>query len=271
MNDRKQPRSSPPVALEPLSNHARVIAVHSFRGGAGKSTVVANVALWIARSGRRVAVIDTNLQSPGVHLLLGVGDAEIECSLNDFIAGRTEILRAAYPLAQRLGIAAPGRLYLLPASMHADSIAQLVREGLDARRLREGIDELARALDLDVILLDTPSGLGEESLFALSASHSLLLVLRPERQDYRGAELTISLAGTLGVQCVHLLLNDLPEGTQHPGLFASLEKAFGHTMIGVLPHCESQWAAGSTGLHSLREPDSELTSAFAALVPALLA
>ena len=48
---------------------ATTVAVHSFRGGTGKSNITANLAVTVARQGRRVAIVDTDIQSPGVHVL----------------------------------------------------------------------------------------------------------------------------------------------------------------------------------------------------------
>ena len=64
---------------------ATVISVHSFRGGTGKSNTTANLAAIYARAGRRVGVIDTDIQSPGIHVLFGLAGDEIEASLNDFL------------------------------------------------------------------------------------------------------------------------------------------------------------------------------------------
>jgi len=50
---------------------ARIVAVHSFRGGTGKSNVTANLAALLAAAGHRVGVVDTDIQSPGIHVLFG--------------------------------------------------------------------------------------------------------------------------------------------------------------------------------------------------------
>jgi Mrp family chromosome partitioning ATPase len=52
---------------------ARIISIHSFRGGAGKSNIAANLAALFAPEGQRVGVVDTDLQSPGIHALFGLG------------------------------------------------------------------------------------------------------------------------------------------------------------------------------------------------------
>jgi septum site-determining protein MinD len=51
---------------------SKVISIHSFRGGTGKSNTTANVAMLLAAKGRRVAVVDTDVQSPGIHVLFGI-------------------------------------------------------------------------------------------------------------------------------------------------------------------------------------------------------
>ena len=51
---------------------ATIVSVHSFRGETGKSNTTANVAAVLAARGRRVGVIDTDIQSPGIHILFGL-------------------------------------------------------------------------------------------------------------------------------------------------------------------------------------------------------
>ncbi len=61
---------------------SRVISVHSFRGGTGKSNAAANVATLLAAEGQRVGVVDTDIQSPGIHTLFGLNQEAIRYSLN---------------------------------------------------------------------------------------------------------------------------------------------------------------------------------------------
>ena len=51
---------------------SRIISIHSFRGGTGKSNTTANVAALLAAEGLRIGVVDTDIQSPGIHVLFGV-------------------------------------------------------------------------------------------------------------------------------------------------------------------------------------------------------
>ncbi|MFX1564015.1 MAG: P-loop NTPase, partial [Promethearchaeota archaeon] len=47
----------------------KIVTLHSFRGGTGKSNLTANLAMYAAMKGRNVCVIDTDIQSPGIHVL----------------------------------------------------------------------------------------------------------------------------------------------------------------------------------------------------------
>lgn len=70
----------------------KIVSVHSFRGGTGKSNTSANMAAQLALAGKRVAVIDTDVQSPGIHVLFGF-DEEMEGNmLNDYLYGECPII-----------------------------------------------------------------------------------------------------------------------------------------------------------------------------------
>ncbi|MCB0075201.1 MAG: P-loop NTPase, partial [Caldilineaceae bacterium] len=68
-----------------------IISVHSFRGGTGKSNTTANIAALLAMEGKRVGVVDTDIQSPGIHVLFGVTEADMKHSLNDYLWGTCDI------------------------------------------------------------------------------------------------------------------------------------------------------------------------------------
>src|SRR5215216_3378250 len=74
----------PPIT-EGVTGMSRVVSIHSFRGGTGKSNVTANVATILASEGRRVGVVDTDIQSPGIHVLFGLDEGTLTHSLNDYL------------------------------------------------------------------------------------------------------------------------------------------------------------------------------------------
>ena len=83
---------------------SRIVAVHSYRGGTGKSNTTANLAATLARAGRRVGIVDTDIQSPGIHAIFGFDEDSIDRSLNDYLWGNCGIADAAHDVT---GI--PGR------------------------------------------------------------------------------------------------------------------------------------------------------------------
>src|SRR5215470_20442366 len=144
---------------------SKIISIHSFRGGTGKSNTAANVAALFAAEGRRVGVIDTDIQSPGIHILFGMAGDQIGHSLNDYLWGRCEIGQAAHNVTANLGGAVKGQVFLIPSSVQADEIVNVLREGYDVSRLTQGFRKLIHELNLDVLMIDTHPGLNEETLF----------------------------------------------------------------------------------------------------------
>ncbi|HEX6606658.1 MAG TPA: MinD/ParA family protein, partial [Chloroflexia bacterium] len=170
---------------------AQIISLHSFRGGTGKSNTTANLATLLAGEGRRVGVIDTDIQSPGIHVLFGLRGPQITYALNDYLWGRCSVADIARPVLQDV---LPDRLFLIPSSIKADDIVQVIRQGYDVRRLTMAFRELIDHLHLDVLLIDTHPGLNEETLFALAISTTLAIVLRPDQQDYEGTGVAVEVA-----------------------------------------------------------------------------
>src|SRR3954470_20216382 len=94
---------------------ANTIAVHSFRRGTGKTHIAANMAALLALEGRRVAVIDTNLHSPGIEILFNLREEEVGSWLNDYLSGDCEIEQAAYDVTGKLEQQVDGCIFLVPA------------------------------------------------------------------------------------------------------------------------------------------------------------
>jgi MinD-like ATPase involved in chromosome partitioning or flagellar assembly len=88
---------------------ARIVSIHSFRGGTGKSNLTANLAALAALGGRRVGIVDTDIQSPGIHVLFGFDEERITRCLNDYLWGRCAIAEAAYDVSASLAAASSPR------------------------------------------------------------------------------------------------------------------------------------------------------------------
>lgn len=249
-----------------------IVSVHSFRGGTGKSNTTANVAAGLAVLGNRVAVVDTDIQSPGIHVLFGFDD-QVRGTIDDYLWGAAEITDVAHDVTAAVAadaeLAPGGALYLVPASMRAQDIARVLREGYDVMRLNEGFRDLAGALDLDFLLIDTHPGLNEETMLSITVSDVLLLLLRPDKQDFQGTAVTVDIARRLSVPRLLLVLNKVPDVIDASDLRAQMEQAYGASTVAVLPLSEEVVVNASGALFSLTHPEHPWSREIGAIVEAV--
>ena len=241
---------------------SKIISIHSFRGGTGKSNTTANVAMLLAAEGRRVAVVDTDIQSPGIHVLFGLDQATLNRTLNDYLWGRCRIVEAAHDVTPSLGVDFEGRTFLVPSSIQPADIAQVMREGYDVGLLNEGFRHLIEELELDALLLDTHPGLNEETLLSIAMSNALAIIMRPDSQDYEGTSVTVAVARKLGVPRMVLVVNKTPAIFDAAEVEARVEKTYDCEVAAVLPHSDELMVLSSEGIFALRHPDHPLTGLY---------
>lgn len=240
---------------------ATIISVHSFRGGTGKSNTTANLAAHLAAEGRRVGVIDTDIQSPGIHVLFGLDGESITASLNDYLwSGRPieETARDVTPTTGRIS----GKIFLIPSSIKPGEITRVLREGYDAQRLTLGLRRLVDELRLDALLIDTHPGLNEETLLSLVISHTLVVVMRPDRQDYEGTGITVKVARGLQVPRMMLVVNKTPSILDPVTVKARVEHAYDCEVAAVIPHSDEMMNLASEGIFSVLYPDHPVTALY---------
>jgi septum site-determining protein MinD len=238
---------------------ATIISVHSFRGGTGKSNTTANLAAQLALRGQRVGVIDTDIQSPGIHVLFGLDGETITASLNDYLWGGRAIEDAAHDVTPD---GSAGKIYLIPSSIKPGEITRVLREGYDAQRLTLGLRRLVDELQLDTLLIDTHPGLNEETLLSLVISHVLVIVMRPDKQDYEGTGITVKVAQGLQVPRMMLVVNKTPPMLDPESVKVRVEQAYGCEVAAVLPHSDEMMNLASEGIFSVRFPDHPLTDLY---------
>ena len=239
----------------------QIVAIHSFRGGTGKSNVVANLAALLASKGQRVGVIDTDIQSPGIHVLFGLDESAMSYSLNDYLWGHCEIKQTAHDVTSCLDASVPGTIFLIPSSIKAGEIARVLREGYDVSLLNDGFHELITALALDVLLIDTHPGLNEETLLSIVISDVLVIILRPDQQDYQGTGVTVEVARKLDVPRLVLVVNKVPAVFDLDDVKTQVIRTYDCDVAAVLPHSDEMMALASSGLFVLRYPDHPITAA----------
>ncbi len=237
-----------------------IVSTHSFRGGTGKSNLTANLAVVLAQQGRRVGVVDTDIQSPGIHVLFGLDEAKMGHSLNDYLWGKCDIQEAAHDVTAGVGGNIKGKVLLIPSSIKAGEIARVLREGYDVGLLNDGFQELVRALKLDALMIDTHPGLNEETLLSISISDVLAVILRPDQQDYQGTAVTVEVARKLDVPRMMLIVNQLPAVFDAQEVKARVERIYNCPVAGVLPHSDEMMALASSGIFVARYPSHPLSN-----------
>lgn len=238
----------------------KIISVHSFRGGTGKSNVVANLATKIAERGFRVGIIDTDIQSPGIHVLFGLSEVTIQKALNDFLHGTASVEEVAYPLHE-VASAAPERrflkdmkLWLIPSSIRTEEITRILQEGYNVGVLNQGLHSLITTLELDYLFIDTHPGINEETLLSIAISHALIIIMRPDQQDFQGTAVTVDIARQLEVPQISLLINKALSRYDHDQLKSDVEATYGVKVVGVLPLSEDVASNASSNIFCMLEP-----------------
>jgi MinD-like ATPase involved in chromosome partitioning or flagellar assembly len=131
----------------------------------------------------------------------------------------------------------------------------VLRQGYDVELLNEGFRALVKGLNLDVLVIDTHPGLNEETLLSITISDTLLLILRPDKQDFQGTAVTVDIARRLDVPELLLLVNKVPSQADLAAVAEDVSRAYGAEVAGVLQLTEDMVTNASGGLFSITSPD----------------
>ncbi|MEY2645273.1 MAG: hypothetical protein RLZZ611_1922 [Cyanobacteriota bacterium] len=233
----------------------KILAIHSFRGGTGKSNLSANLATVLAMGGRRVAIVDTDLASPGVHVLFGFSPSADQQTLNDHLEAGVPICRCAHEVTPAEVKQARGHVWLVPAAMNSDRIARLLREGYEVEKLNDALFELAEVLKLDVIVVDTHPGINEETLLSTAIADCLMMVMRPDGQDYLGTAVAVEVAQRLDVPAIRMVINKLPSYFDAQQVRERVSSSYQVPIGALLPLCDELLTLASGDLAVLRFAD----------------
>ena len=234
-----------------------IVSVHSYRGGTGKTNLIANLASSIVQQGKRVALVDSDVQSPGLHVVFGIDSHHTGLTLNDYLYGRCTIEQATHDVTAKLGsVAQGGTLYLIPSSIKTGEITRILREGYEVSLLTDGFRTLMKTLQLDYLLIDTHPGLNEETLLSILISDVLVLMLRPDQQDFQGTAVTVEVARKLNLKNLLLVINKVLPKLDLSGLRQKVETTYNAPVAGILPVSEEMMELGSAGIFSIVYPGS---------------
>ncbi|MET9734960.1 MinD/ParA family protein [Streptomyces sp. NPDC006458] len=243
---------------------SQIITVHSYRGGTGKSSTAANLALLLAASGRRVALVDTDIHTPALDVIFDGSVEQVRRrSLTDYLIGRCEIEDAVYPADGDWG---HDGFFLVPARSRTAAAAEILGRGYDVGLLREGFDRLIDSLALDVLLLDTHAGFNNETVTAMASSDDLVVVTRADRLDLAGARETVALAERLGGVGLTVAVNMAPGGVVQERLHAEVERVYDTPVSAVLPYAPEMALLAGERLFCTAYPHHPLVAGYRRII-----
>lgn len=212
-----------------------VIVITSGKGGVGKTTTTANIGIGLAKMGKKVVVIDTDLGLRNLDVVLGL-ENHIIYNLVDVVEGKCRIKQALirdkqYP-----------NMYLLPSAQTKDKSA------VSPNQMKKLVEDLKE--DYDFILLDCPAGIEQGFQNAIAGAEHAIVVTTPEVSSIRDADRIIRLLETNGIRKNDLIINRLRIDMVRRGEMMSVDdvtEILAIQLLGVIPDDEQLVIATNQG------------------------
>jgi len=269
---------SPPAAPDPrlpavdvaatgAEKLAEIIVVTSGKGGVGKTTSSASIAVGLARRGKKVAVIDFDVGLRNLDLILGC-ERRVVYDFVNVIHGECTLKQALIKDKRH------DTLYVLAASQTRDKDA-LTKDGVE-RVLTELRDD-----GFDYIVCDSPAGIEKGAYLAMYFADCAVVVVNPEVSSVRDSDRILGLLASktrraeLGAAPVaqHLLLTRYNPSRVATGDMMSIDDVkdiLGIEVVGVIPESEGVLAASNAGVPVILDEESNAGRAYEDAVARLL-
>jgi septum site-determining protein MinD len=229
---------------------AHVVTISSGKGGVGKTTTTANIAVALAMAGQKVACIDADIGLRNLDLILGL-ENRIVYDLVDVVEARCRI-RQAMIRDKRLP-----ELYLIPAAQTRDKSAV---SPSDMVRL---CDELRQ--EVDWILIDSPAGIERGFRNAMAPADIVIVVTNPEVSAVRDADRVIGLVEAEEKGPARLVLNRLnPAMVKRGDMLApdDVLELLAVELIGIVPEDDTVVVSTNRGQPVAMDTKSRAGQAF---------
>ncbi|MGD9131279.1 MAG: MinD/ParA family protein [Candidatus Bathyarchaeota archaeon] len=167
----------------------KIIAVHSYKGGTGKTSLSVNLAASYARRGKKVCLMDLDFRAPSLHALFKGQKADYW--LNDYLNGICEIDKVLIDATRNQGNG--GKLLVALANPTTEAIRDMTAkdrkwEMKALGRLLSLRSSLLNDLGLDYIIFDTSPGLQYSSINAIVTADVVLVVTSLDASDINGSK-----------------------------------------------------------------------------------
>lgn len=250
------PQKAPPKVPEPVAypHLGRVIAVSSGKGGVGKSTVAVNLAIALAKAGKRVGIMDADIYGPNLPLMLGVDapPAVRDEKIIPLEAHGVKVISLGFLIEKEQ-----------PAIWRGPIVMKIITQFL--RDVQWG--------ELDYFLVDMPPGTGDAQLSLVQATpvHGAVIVTTPQQVAVGDALRGVKMFERTGVPVLGIVENmswfENPETGKPIALFGSgggerLAAECGLPLLGQIPIDPRIQEGGDTGRPIVAaEPESRAAKA----------
>ena len=237
---------------------SEVIVITSGKGGVGKTTTTANVGTGLAKEGKKVVLIDTDIGLRNLDVVMGL-ENRIVYNLVDVIEGNCRINQALikdkrYPT-----------LYLLPSAQTRDKTA------VSPKQMSRLTDQLKD--EFDYILLDCPAGIEQGFKNAIAGADRAIVVTNPEVSAVRDADRIIGLLEANGLREPQLVLNRVRPNMVRQGDMMSVDdilEILAIKLLGVIPDDDSIVISTNRGEPTVLDQQSKAGQAYRNIVQRLL-
>lgn len=204
----------------------QVIVITSGKGGVGKTTTTANIGVGLARLGKKVIVIDTDLGLRNLDVVMGL-ENRIVYNLVDVIEGRCRPKQAIVRDKNY------SELHLLPSAQTKDKTAVSPQQML---KLTEELKD-----DYDYIILDCPAGIEQGFQNAIAGASTAIVVTTPEVSAIRDADRIIGLLQQNNIKDCRLIINRIRVDMVKRGDMMSVDdvsEILSIPLLGIIPDDE---------------------------------
>ena len=214
----------------------KVILFTSCKGGVGKSTVCANLAMAVAKRDQRVLLIDCDFGNRCLDLVAGFSEAVVY-DISDIASDKVDCESAI------LHDSRCGNLHFIAAPLGFDTV-------MDPHTFRAIVKKLTDTGNYDFVFIDTPGGIGEPLRFAAGVADTAFIVVEPTRAAIRAAERTSDYLAQKGVGKRRLIINKLSGGSVRKAKkdIISIIDTTSVKLHGVVPYDPELIAAGNRGI-----------------------
>lgn len=243
----------------------KIIVVTSGKGGVGKTTSSASLAMGLARRGMQVAVLDFDVGLRNLDLIMGC-ERRVVYDFVNVIQGEASLHQALIRDKRT------ENLFILPASQTKD------KDALRMDGVEKVLDELAGRFDY--IVCDSPAGIEHGALMAMHFADEAVVVTNPEVSSVRDSDRVLGLlqsktkkAREGGNVREHLLLTRYdPERVSRGEMLsvADVEEILAIPLLGVIPESKAVLAASNSGEPVILDEASDAGQAYDDAVARLL-